>query len=297
MKKTYLALLAALAFILCVPTNARANMAAPADPDIGSSITFEKNDAISVLSEVLDIAVHGAQADITATYQMENTTDTEVSTRTMFLAPNIEDSGVRVVVNGADTAFTAESYKLSYDTEIATEEWCFAILSEARSDAGDADDDAQTVDTVTFNLNFAPREAYHVIVSYTYRLGGYPEYTFNAKRGEIAYYLAPAAMWKDFSNLTINLYLDEDMPVISESNLAFEKVGERTYQYTSDTLPEENLHIEIDENWFQNIGSTLRSPYFRMNLLAFAPFALGLLLTAGVIVFVVRRVRRKAHSY
>ena len=48
-----------------------------------------------------------------------------------------------------------------------------------------------------------------VTVSYPYRLGGYPDYDWNVKRGEILYYLAPAALWQDFQSLTINLYLDE----------------------------------------------------------------------------------------
>ncbi|MEG1809400.1 MAG: hypothetical protein RR244_06080, partial [Oscillospiraceae bacterium] len=62
---------------------------------------------------------------------------------------------------------------------------------------------------------------YDVVVSYRYRPGGYPDYDFNAKIGRIEYYLAPAAMWNDFGGITINLKLDEDMPVISSSNLEF----------------------------------------------------------------------------
>ena len=90
--------------------------------------------------------------------------------------------------------------------------------------------DDQRVDAVSFEMDFAPNEEYEVVVSYTYQLGGYPELDFNAKYGRIDYYLAPAAMWKEFGGLTINLNLDEDMPVISKSNLEFKKVGPRTYQ-------------------------------------------------------------------
>ena len=150
----------------------------------------------------------------------------------------------------------------------------------------------QTVDTITFDMDFAPNEEYDVIVSYRYRLGGYPDYDFNAKKGVIKYYLAPAAMWKDFSNLIINLYLDKDMPVVTSSNLKFERLGTRTYQYISDTLPEENLEIVIDENWWQNIFSTLRSPYLPMTLMMFSPF---ILIVLAVGIFTVWRLRKKKH--
>ena len=52
----------------------------------------------------------------------------------------------------------------------------------------------------------------------------------------------------------------------------------------------ENLEITIDENWFQNIFSTLRSPYLPMMFMIFSPFiVIGLV----VIVFVVWRVRKR----
>lgn len=55
------------------------------------------------------------------------------------------------------------------------------------------------------------------------------------------------------------------MPVLVESSLPFEKVTEREYVYTSDTLPEGNLQISIDENGWQNFISTLKSPYFQID--------------------------------
>ena len=139
-------------------------------------------------------------------------------------------------------------------------------------------------------MTFDPNEQYDVVVSYIYNLGGYPDYDFDAKRGEIYYYLVPATMWKDFESLTINVYLDKDIPVITHSNLEFEKASSHIYWYVSDTLPMENLEITIDENWFQNIFSTLRSPYLPMMFMIFSPFiVIGLV----VIVFVVWRVRKR----
>lgn len=289
MKKVSLIFAFILIFTLFMTLVVYANMAAPNEADIGSSITFEKNDAISVLSEVLDIRVDGSEADIVATYRMKNTTDENISTRSMFLSPNIKNSGVKVAVNGKNTFFTVEKYALNYSTEIKTDNWQYVVLTDDEIASHNGE---QTVDTITFEMDFAPYEEYDVIVSYRYRLGGYPDYDFNAKRGEIEYFLAPAAMWKDFSNLTINLYLDEDMPVVTSSNLEFEKVGARTYRFISDKLPEEKLLIVIDENWWQNIFSTLKSPYLPMTLMMFSPFIL-IFMALAVGIFIVWRLRKK----
>jgi len=288
MKNVKVLFVFALVLALSIPQVAYANMAAPEESDIGSSITFENNEAISVLSETLDITVNGSEANIIAKYKMKNTTDESVSTQSMFLSPNVENSGVEVIVNGKDTSFIVETYALNYDTRIKTNDWKYAVLTNNKIENNN---NGKTVDTITFEMDFAPNEEYDVIVSYSYRLGGYPDYDFNVKEGVIEYYLAPAAMWKDFSNLTINLYLDKDMPVITNSTLKFEKVGTRTYQYVSDKLPEENLVIVIDENWWQNIFSTLRSPYFSMTLLMFSPFTL-ILFVVGIL-FIVRRLGKK----
>lgn len=279
-------LLLALALLLCQP--ALANMAAPAQAETGSAITFEQNETIAVTSETLDITVHGAKADVTAAYQMKNTADETVSTPVMFLSPNVERAGTAVTANGKDTAFTVEHYTFSHDTNIMRDGWRYAVLAPA---TGAASAREAEVDSVSFALEFAPGEEYEVIVSYTCALGGYPDSDFDAKRGEIEYYLTPAALWRDFENLTINLYLDEDMPVIKGSTLDFEKVGTRHYQYVSDTLPDTDLRVTIDENWFQNIFSTLRSPYFQM----FAPIWLAVAAVVVVVpaILVTKRIRKK----
>lgn len=263
---------------LSLSQTAKANMAAPADPDVGSAITFQKNEEISVLSEVLDITVHGAKADMVVTYTMKNTTQEQVVTPSMFLSPNVERGNVEVTVDGEAEPFTVDQYALNYSTQIQTADWKYVVVS-----TGDvADVQERTVDAISFELTFEPGEESQVVVSYTYALGGYPNYDFDAKRGDLKYYLQPAALWKDFSNLTINLYLDEDMPVLKYSNLPFEEVGPRTYQYTSATLPEENLDLTIDESWWQNIFSTLRSPYFQITWVL-APVALVVLVCVVLI--------------
>ena len=257
-----------------------ANMAEPNDSDISSTITFENNDEISVLSEVLDITVDGSQAYIVATYKMKNITDKNIVTQSMFLSPNIENSNVNVIANEKDVYFTVESYVFNYDTQIQTNDWQYAVLAD-KNIANHTD--RQSVDTITFEMAFIPNEEYDVIVSYTYSLGGYPLYDDNQKEGRIEYYLAPASMWNGFGGITINLTLDENMPVITSSNLEFEKIDTRSYQYVSDTLPEENLEIVIDDNWFINVLSTLTNPYLSMYFII-----------AGIaIIVIVRHVRKK----
>ncbi|MFI3227867.1 MAG: hypothetical protein R3Y09_10755 [Clostridia bacterium] len=285
MKK--LRLLIMLCMIILLSTTAYANMAAPKTSDIASTITFEKNQEIAVISEILNITVTGSTADIVASYEMKNTTDYSVSTASMFLSPNIEQGDVQVLCGEDELSYTVKSYKLNYDTQITTDDWQYVILTD-EAIAGEDD----KIDSITFNIEFDANEQKTIVVSYKYALGGYPDYDFNAKKGTIEYYLTPATMWKDFENLTINLHLDQDMPTIKDSNLPFEKIDTRTYQYVSSELPEENLQITIDENWFQNIFSTLRSPYFKMMLVMLSPFIVGTLLIIAFVVWRFLRSRR-----
>lgn len=282
-----LACIAVAAVFLGAFQVAYGNMAAPAEPDVGTAITLEQNETLAVKSEVLDIVIKGSTAQITATYQMENQSDEAVKTRSMFLSPNVEEAGVQVVADGQLLACETECYALSYNTQIGVEEWRYAVLT----DVGESPQVGKPmVEAILFDLKFEPRETYDVIVSYRYRLGGYPEYDFNVKCGELHYYLTPAAMWNDFEDLTINLTLGKDMPVLESSSLKFEKVGKRSYRYYSDALPKEDLRITVDENWLQNLFSTLRSPYLHMMIRTAAPFILIMVLVAGWFVF--RRVKR-----
>lgn len=282
-----LACIAVAAVFLGAFQVAYGNMAAPAEPDVGTAITLEQNETLAVKSEMLDIVIEGSTAQITATYQMENQSDEAVKTRSMFLSPNVEEAGVQVVADGQLLACETECYALSYNTQIGVEEWRYAVLT----DVGESPQVGKPmVEAILFDLKFEPRETYDVIVSYRYRLGGYPEYDFNVKCGELHYYLTPAAMWNDFEDLTINLTLGKDMPVLESSSLEFEKVGKRSYRYYSDALPKGDLRITVDENWLQNLFSTLRSPYLHMMIRTAAPFILIMVLVAGWFVF--RRVKR-----
>ena len=116
---------------------------------------------------------------------MENQSDEAVKTRSMFLSPNVEEAGVQVVADGQLLACETECYALSYNTQIGVEEWRYAVLT----DVGESSQVGKPmVEAILFDLKFEPRETYDVIVSYRYRLGGYPEYDFNVKCGELHYY-------------------------------------------------------------------------------------------------------------
>lgn len=265
------------------------NMAAPKQSDIGSSITFEQNNKLAVLSEVLDITVSDSQAEIVATYKMKNITDEEVSTQSMFLSPNVDNGKTKVVVNNQEVTFSVQSHNLIYN-DVTKNDWKYVVLNDY-----DPEKSNRRVDTISFQMQFSPNEEFDVVVSYTYLLGGYPDYNFSAKKGEIYYYLAPAAMWKDFGGITINLYLDKNMPIIKSSNLNFEKIGTRVYRYYSDTLPEENLRITIDENGWQNFFSSLRSPYLLLGLFYASPFIAIIIVIIVIIIVVIRKKRKKKH--
>lgn len=285
MSKRVTAFLLTALLALAAACPALANMAAPRPSDVGTTVTFEKNQDIAVTAETLDIRVEGAEAQIRAEYTMKNTAGEQISTPAMFLCPDQEEGSVRVTAREEPLEFLVEEYALSYDSRVETESWEYAVLSSGEL----ASPNGETVWAISFQLDFDPEEEYTVSVEYTYALGGYPEYDFDVKDGRIEYYLLPAAGWKDFGSLTINLYLDKDMPVIASSSLPFEKVGTRTYQYVSQGLPKEDLSITIEENGFQKIFSTLRNPYLRMMALLFAPFVL---VAAGVVLLLVL-IRRK----
>ena len=151
----------ALTLLLLQPMTASANMAAPADPDVGSSITFERNDALAVTEEVLDITVTGSTAKISALYSMVNVTGQPVSTPVMFLAPNTGDGEVEVTADGVSAPCSTDQYALSYTTQIKTEDWRYAVLTHDN----DADPDGPTVDGISFQLDFGPGEAREISVS------------------------------------------------------------------------------------------------------------------------------------
>lgn len=287
MKKKMGIFLCAVIILLFFSFPVLANMAAPKDPDVGSTITFEKNDSITVTYEVLDIEVIGAKANIKASYHMKNTTNEAVTTKSMFLSPNISEDSFSVTIDGKNVFYTSQTYKIGYESEIATDDWMYIILKE------DNEYNTSTVDTVLFELSFAPNAEHDVVVIYEYALGGYPDYDYDAKRGEILYYLKPAALWKDFEGLEINLILDKDMPVLKSSSVKFEKTGDRTFKYTSNELPNQDLTISIDQNGWQEFITQFKSPYIGMNLLLLIPIFIFIILAFIAVIIIAKKAVQK----
>ncbi len=286
-------------FTLFSPNIVYANMASPYESDISSDITFEKNDSIAVLYEVLDITIQGTKANINAIYTLKNTTNENITTSSMFLSPNIDNGNVSIVINNENIDFETESYILDYDTEIKTEDWQYIVLSQTTEEYNDKYSEQygpyshKTIDTILFSMDFQPLEEYEVSVSYTYNLGGFPHYDDNNKYGFIQYYLSPANMWESFGGITINLYLDKDMPIIKNSNIEFTKIDSRVYQYKSDTIPIQTLAITIDENWVQTIFSTLRNPYIIFLIILLLIF----IITISLIIFTIRKIYKVITSH
>ncbi|MFI3306942.1 MAG: hypothetical protein R3Y21_00070 [Mycoplasmatota bacterium] len=285
MKRLFICLFILISICLIEPVYA--NMAAPAYSEIGSSVTFEKNDDISVLSEVLDIVIDGTQAKITATYTMKNVTETMVTTNSMFVSPNIENNNTQIFVDDLLVDFEYESYSLSYDTIVTTDDWKYVVLTESEV----LENDVSTVDTVIFEMQFEANEQQDIVISYVYNLGGYPNYDTDEKRGELYYYLAPANLWNEFSSLTINLTLDEDMPYITESSLEFSKISDLKYQYKSSTLPDVNLDITMRKNSLQQLNNS-----FSDSFLFDIPICVYIIFLVLVIIVIARLILKRSNS-
>lgn len=289
-KKIAVVFLLVLIITMTIPQAALANMAAPETADVGTTITFQQNDEIAVLSEVLDITLESQKANIVATYTMKNTSNSALSTQSMFLSPNVESAGVAVFIDGEAAAFEVESYNLSWTNDVVISDWQFALLDPTTASDNDQ---ARHIDSILFEIDFEAGETKEIVVSYDYILGGYPTNTSVVNYGTLEYFLSPANMWADFENLTINLTLGKDMPKLSESSLDFEKAGIRQYQYTSSTLPEVDLEIRVTENWYQSIYSTVTSPYFPMTVLMIAGIFSPVIIIGIIVIAVIVKKRKK----
>ncbi len=281
MKKIWIViLLIMLIGLFIVPVSA--NMAAPKPNDLATNISFEKNDDLIVTSEVLDIHFKGEYADINATYSMKNTKDYTVKTDSMFISPSIDGNDTLVYANDVKLSYISEEYYATNE-DISINDWQYIILVKDNPYLG------IKIQTITFTLTFKPLEEYDVSVNYSYRLGGRASRIDNLKYGTLEYYLAPASMWKSFNNLTINLYLDSDMPVLEQSNIDFTKVGKRHYQYQSNEMPKENLKIKIGQNDWQKFLSSFKNPYQYLFLIFIISIIIIFFLTASIIVSIIRK--------
>ena len=232
MKKSNFLLISTLSLLFIGSVSC--NMAAPKPTDIATSITFEKNNDISVSSEHISITIDDQVAHINAAYTMKNTKNEEITTPSMFISPNIENLSAEVSFNEIDLDYVKETYYATYDSELSENNWEFVILDAKNETNGYFD---LSLDTIKFDLKFNPNEEAIVNVAYDYRLGGRPERNDDYKYAELDYYIKPIGLWKDFDNLTIDLYLDDNLPIIKESNYEFNHVKDNHYQCVLNELP------------------------------------------------------------
>ena len=284
MKKIYFTILLII-LILCFPLNISANMAAPDSNDLATQITFQKNDDLVVTSEIIDIHFKETIANIDVKYKMKNINNSQVTTPSMFISPNIDGEAITIYANDKKLDYTAKEYYASYEY-LNTNDWQYVILEPEHSNSLEV-----SVNTITFNLNFEPLEEYEVRVNYNYRLGGRANRDDDLKYATLEYFLTPAAMWKDFKNLEINLYLDESLPKLDYSSLKFENLGDRHYQYKANELPTENLNITLNQSGWQEFWSSFKNPYNYFYLIFYLPIILLaiIIIAIGVIIYKKRK--------
>ena len=110
------------------------------------------------------------------------------------------------------------------------------------------------------------------------------------------YYLTPANNWNDFKDLTINLELSSDLPVISKSTLDFIKIENNKYEYKSDTMPNVNLELELDQTRLQEFIGFFKNPYNIIYLYFIGITSLLIILIISIIVFIHFIKRKKCNN-
>ena len=292
MKKIKILLFVILGFlILITPITVRANMAAPKPNDVGTTIVFEKNDSINVTKEILDIRVNELTANISAVYYMKNIKNEDVKTESMFISPNIENSKVIVEANNKPLDYNVDPYYIIYDPKIVTEDWKYVVLEKD----GDPNYDLG-IQTISFSLEFAPLEEVIVRVNYDYRLGGRPERIDDSKYAEIKYYLLPAGMWNGFTDLTINLYLDDSLPLLEESSLNFTHVKDNQYEYKSNQLPKTNLELRLNRNGWQSFWAQFHNPLFIVTFIGITLISLLIIISTIILSVVLVKKHKKLYK-
>ncbi len=290
MKKRILSifLLITLILTLLIPSTAFANMAAPTDTDVASVLTFEKTKEVEVLSEVINFVVDDKLCHISATYTMKNKTDSDFSTKSMFISPNINGESGKVTIDKVSIATQKESFNLMHNTSVNASDWRFEVIEGESLSHNEF-----VIDAITFEIDFAPHEEKEITVSYDYNLGGYPTYSKASSRyGKIQYFLSPANNWDNFSNLTINVHTNKMLPQIDETNIKFEKIAKNHYQFKSEEIPVDTLEIILRPNGIVAFFSMLSSPYFLIMLIPFAIIAILIAIPIIIIVHIRKRKKR-----
>ena len=229
---TYLAVVLFLAFS---PVSAVfANMGPPYsfipyDPiEYGAGgVTLKKNDEIKVVKENLDIVYDNTGVAVTAKYWMLNLTDKSVSTESLFLRPfsqseiNVEEN---IEIDSAPVDYTCRAYVS--DEELL---WFVSVSDKC-------------IYTMRFDICFEPNAQREVTVYYKIAPA--------ENSIDFTYFFSPANYWAGFEDLTVtvwNRYEDKygyGYGIINIYNFNFKQHGWGwLYEYHSDVLPEEDLHI------------------------------------------------------
>lgn len=269
-----------------------ANMAAPEENDIGTSITFKNNEDINITKEILDITITNDVASIKATYFMSNNKEYNVETESMFISPNYMDDNISVTKNDSNIKYTTKDlfYESRID-EVHVNDWEYVIFKkEEDSNYG------IKVQAIKFNLEFRALEESTIIVSYNSRLGGRPNLDNNLRYATFLYYITPANNWNDFKDLTINLELSPELPVISKSSLDFNKIEHNKYEYKSDTMPNVNLELELDQTRWQEFIGFFKNPYNTIYLYFIGTISLLIILIIIIIIFIHYRKKKKYNN-
>lgn len=269
-----------------------ANMAAPNENDLGTSITFKNNEDINITKEILDIKITNDVASIKATYFMSNNKEYNVETESMFISPNYSDDNISVLKNDINIQYTTKDliFESSVD-EVHINDWEYVIFKKDENSKY-----GRKVQSINFKLEFGPLEESTIIVSYNYRLGGRPDLDNNLRYATFLYYLTPANNWNDFKDLTINLELSSDLPVISKSTLDFIKIENNKYKYKSDTMPNVNLELELDQTRLQEFIGFFKNPYNIIYLYFIGITSLLIILIISIIVFIHFIKRKKCNN-
>lgn len=282
-------LLLILLCALLLPTVALANSAAPDFTGVGSGIVFEQYEDVGVVSQVLDIVFDNRNVTVTATYNMVNNTSSELDVFTMFILPaeHVGSSfSASIYQDNKQLDFsTSNYYVVDYDTTVTLDDWQY-IVENGNVDPEGYSDYSLQVCTVSYNMHFDASANSTVVVEYSTQLGGLISYGTTV---EFLYYLTPAQYWSDYSNLTINLTLDDNHPRITYSSINFDKTGDYTYVYTCDTLPEQELSITAGQSWWDTISLSSRI------ILAFVgiPLAILCLIMSALVLTIILFVRNR----
>jgi len=250
-----------------------ANAGPPKSVEDGDAVFFlpVKHEFIEIVSEdlVYDIKVTGeeeAYADITATYEMRNTSQEDVSTLVAFVANNpstkaqVRVDGESVQVLGSKTMPWNISGKEVYVGDLLSRHWDnvgswveygaweptfeeilrFASTGERTGDTNAGYD----LEISMFKLDFAAGSTHTLEVTYSEKAAVIKErkgYSYVNPTAEFYYFLEPARYWKDFADLTVTVNVPAHIR-IQTSLEGFQRKG-NTYVAHFNELPPQNLRI------------------------------------------------------